>query len=49
MTTQDYNNKPKADNDIKTLLLKVYRERQKAHDKLLECDIMLDKLLHKLI
>ena len=35
--------------EIKKMLINVYRERQKAHDKLLECDIMIDKLLHELL
>ena len=32
--------------DIKNLILKTYKKREKAYDTLLECDIILDKLLH---
>ena len=34
---------------IKKMIIKIYRERQEAHDKLLECDILLDKLIIKLL
>jgi hypothetical protein len=33
---------------IKNLIIKIYKEREKAHDKLLECDVLLDKLITEL-
>jgi len=34
--------------DIKNLILKTYKKREKAYDTLLECDIILDKLIRAL-
>ncbi|MFA5072091.1 MAG: hypothetical protein WC511_07125 [Candidatus Pacearchaeota archaeon] len=33
---------------IKQQIAKIYKERQKAHDILLKCDIALDKILKKI-